>query len=113
MKILMKGDLVIPEKERMKQMCPANGKVKSLQKTQSYLQAALQSVTQAQAMENSQAVFQVEKNIQMASQTLSQSLTSAINEQEKSLIENAQQQLQQAEQTLQQAMSSTNQKQST
>lgn len=82
-------------------------KMKPLKKTQNYLQAALQSVTQAQAMENNTAVYQVEKNIQMADQTLSQSLQNAINDQEKALIENAQQQLQQAQQALQQALSSS------
>ncbi len=84
-------------------------KIKPLKKTQSYLQAAMQSVTQAQAMENNQAIYDVEKNIQMADQALAQSLQNAINDQEKSLIENAQQQVQQAQQALEKAMSSTTQ----
>lgn len=49
-------------------------KLKPLQETQQYLQAALQSVIHAQAMENNRAHQETAQNIQMAQQTLTETL---------------------------------------
>ncbi|GGH80846.1 coenzyme F420-reducing hydrogenase alpha subunit [Pullulanibacillus pueri] len=78
-------------------------KLKPLQQTQNYLQAALQTVIQAQAMENTQATQQTEQNIQKAQQTLSQAYSSAKTTEEKNYVEIAQSQIQQAQMKLQDA----------
>ena len=81
-------------------------KLKPLQQTQTYLQAALQTVIQAQGMENNQAVQQTEQNIQKAQQTLNQAYSNAKNTEEKNYIDIAQSQIQQAQIKLQQSNSS-------
>jgi len=78
-------------------------KLKPLQQTQNYLQAALQSVTQAQALENNQASQQLEQTIQKAQQTLTQALASSKAPEEKNHIEIAQSQLQAAQQKVQES----------
>jgi hypothetical protein len=81
----------------------SNKKLKPLQETQQFLQAALQSVTQAQAMENNMATKQIEQNIQKAQQTLIQTLQNVNNQDEKKYIEIAQQQLMGAQSKLEEA----------
>lgn len=81
----------------------SNKKLKPLQETQQFLQAALQSVTQAQAMENNYAAKQTEQNIQKAQQALSQTLQNVKNQDEQKYIEIAQQQLLGAQTKLEEA----------
>lgn len=78
-------------------------KLKPLQETQQFLQAALKSVVQAQAMENHMAVKQTEENIQKAQQTLLLALENVKNQEEQKYVEHAQQQLIGAQQKLEQA----------
>ena len=81
----------------------SNKKLKPLQEAQQFLQAALQSVTQAQAMENNMATKQIEQNIQKAQQTLIQTLQSVKNQEEQRYVEIAQQQLVAAQSKLEEA----------
>ncbi|MGV3488617.1 MAG: hypothetical protein ACO1OC_08560 [Tuberibacillus sp.] len=78
-------------------------KLKPLQETQQFIQAALQSVVQAQAMDNKLAVKQTEQNIQKAQQTLLQTLQSVQNQEQQKYVENAQQQLMGAQEKLEEA----------
>ncbi|TCP27041.1 hypothetical protein EV207_11819 [Scopulibacillus darangshiensis] len=78
----------------------STNKLKPLQQTQIHLQHALNAVTQAQAMENKQAIIQTQQNLQMAGQTLSISLNQSEPAQQP-FIEKAQQDLIRAQQLLQ------------
>ncbi|MTT33128.1 hypothetical protein GMB86_14040 [Terrilactibacillus sp. BCM23-1] len=75
--------------------------LKSLKQAQTYLQNAMNSITQAEAMQNNLAIHQTEQHAQKAKQVLYQS---KINQDP--LIQTAEQDIEQAEKVIQQLKSS-------